>query len=98
MINYIQTVCSMKQKSVLAFSGGLDTSVVVKYMQEMHDVDVITVTVDVGQGDNANKILRKAKKLGVKKQNSLGNHCRLRLKKRTGIDSKLNFRKFVRFW
>tara|TARA_B100000745_G_scaffold298995_1_gene248794 strand:+ start:358 stop:1545 length:1188 start_codon:yes stop_codon:yes gene_type:complete len=57
----------MKQKSVLAFSGGLDTSVVVKYMQEMHDVDVITVTVDVGQGDNANKILRKAKKLGVKK-------------------------------
>ena len=57
----------MKQKSILAFSGGLDTSVVVKYLQEMHDVDVITVTVDVGQGDDANKILKKAKKLGVKK-------------------------------
>ncbi len=57
----------MKQKSILAFSGGLDTSVVVKYMQDMHDMDVVTVTVDVGQGDDSNKIARKAKKLGVKK-------------------------------
>ena len=57
----------MKQKSILAFSGGLDTSVVVKYMQDMHDMDVITVTVDVGQGDDNNKIAKKAKKLGVKK-------------------------------
>ena len=57
----------MKQKSILAFSGGLDTSVVVKYMQDMHNMDVITVTVDVGQGDDSNKIARKAKKLGVKK-------------------------------
>ena len=36
-------------------------------MQEIHDMDVITVTVDVGQGDNQNKIAKKAKKLGVKK-------------------------------
>ena len=57
----------MKQKSILAFSGGLDTSVVVKYMQEIHDMDVITVTVDVGQGDDHSKISKKAKKLGVKK-------------------------------
>ena len=57
----------MKQKSILAFSGGLDTSVVVKYMQDMHDMDVITVTVDVGQGDDSTKIAKKAKKLGVKK-------------------------------
>ena len=55
-----------KQKSILAFSGGLDTSVVVKYMQEIHDMDVITVTVDVGQGDNQNKIAKKAKKLKEK--------------------------------
>ena len=41
----------MKGKAVLAFSGGLDTSVVVKYLQEKHNLDVITVTVDVGQGD-----------------------------------------------
>jgi len=57
----------MKQKAILAFSGGLDTSVVVKYLQENHNMDVITVTVDVGQEDNYKKISDKAKKLGVKK-------------------------------
>ena len=57
----------MAQKGILAFSGGLDTSVVVKYLQDEHDMDVITVTVDVGQGDDAKKIAQKAKKLGVKK-------------------------------
>ncbi len=57
----------MAQKGILAFSGGLDTSVVVKYLQDEHDMDVITVTVDVGQGDNNKKIASKAKKLGVKK-------------------------------
>ena len=57
----------MTQKGILAFSGGLDTSVVVKYLQEEHDMDVITVTVDVGQGDDPKKIEAKAKKLGVKK-------------------------------
>jgi len=57
----------MTEKAVLAFSGGLDTSVVVKYLQEKHDMDVITVTVDVGQGDDYKKIAAKAKKLGVKK-------------------------------
>ena len=56
----------MTQKGILAFSGGLDTSVVVKYLQEEHDMDVITVTVDVGQGDDVKKIASKAKKLGVK--------------------------------
>ena len=43
-------MCFMTQKGILAFSGGLDTSVVVKYLQEEQDMDVITVTVDVGQG------------------------------------------------
>ena len=57
----------MTKKAVLAFSGGLDTSVVVKYLQEKYDMDVITVTVDVGQGDDQKKIAAKAKKLGVKK-------------------------------
>ena len=60
-------LCPMKQKAILAFSGGLDTSVVVKYLQEKHNMDVITVTVDVGQEDNYKKISAKAKKLGVKK-------------------------------
>ena len=57
----------MKQKAILAFSGGLDTSVVVKYLQEKHNMDVITVTVDVGQEDDYKKISAKAKKLGVVK-------------------------------
>ena len=57
----------MTKKAILAFSGGLDTSVVVKYLQEKHDMDVVTVTVDVGQGDDQKKIAAKAKKLGVKK-------------------------------
>ncbi|MGI0101347.1 MAG: argininosuccinate synthase [Nitrosotalea sp.] len=55
----------MKGKAVLAFSGGLDTSVVVKYLQEKHGFDVVTITVDVGQGDDLKKITSKAKKLGV---------------------------------
>ncbi len=55
----------MKGKAVLAFSGGLDTSVVVKYLQKEHNLDVVTVTVDVGQGDDQKKITAKAKKLGA---------------------------------
>lgn len=57
----------MKGKAVLAFSGGLDTSVVIKYLQDKHKLDVITVTVDVGQEDNLKKISAKAKSLGVLK-------------------------------
>jgi argininosuccinate synthase len=55
----------MTEKGILAFSGGLDTSVVIKYLQEEYNMDVITVTVDVGQGDDQKKIEAKAKKLGV---------------------------------
>jgi len=61
----------MKGRAVLAFSGGLDTSVVVKYLQEKHNLDVVTVTVDVGQGDDQKKITSKAKKLGVVKHYNL---------------------------
>ncbi len=57
----------IKGKAVLAFSGGLDTSVVIKYLQEKHNLDVVTVTVDVGQEDNLKKISAKAKSLGVLK-------------------------------
>src|SRR5574337_1063984 len=57
----------MKGKAVLAFSGGLDTSVVIKYLQDKHGLDVVTVTVDVGQEDNLKQISDKAKSLGVLK-------------------------------
>ncbi len=43
-------------KAVLAFSGGLDTSVCVKYLQKLHNLDVITLTVDVGQDDDFDEI------------------------------------------
>jgi len=53
----------MKQKAILAFSGGLDTSVVVKYLQEKHNMDVVTVTVDVGQKMTTKKFLLRQKNL-----------------------------------
>ena len=68
----------MKGKAVLAFSGGLDTSVVVKYLQEKHNLDVVTVTIDVGQGDDQKKIASKAKKLGSK---TLQLRCAFRIRK-----------------
>lgn len=52
---------------VLAYSGGLDTSVILKMMQERLDAEVVTVTVDVGQKDDFEKIEEKALKLGALK-------------------------------
>ncbi len=57
----------MAEKGILAFSGGLDTSVVVRYLQEEHGLDVITVTVDVGQNESPETIETKAMDLGVKR-------------------------------
>ena len=61
----------MSGKAVLAFSGGLDTSVVVKYLQEDLDMDVVTVTVDVGQGGSSAEIGRRARALGVKRHHTI---------------------------
>lgn len=52
-------------KAVLAFSGGLDTTVVVKYLQDEHDLDVVTVTVDVGQGEDYEAVRKKSRALGA---------------------------------
>ena len=57
----------MKDVVVLAFSGGLDTSVSIKWLQEKQGVDVVTATVDVGQGDDLKQIEENAYKIGVKK-------------------------------
>lgn len=56
---------------MLAYSGGLDTSVLIKYLQEKYDAQVITVTVDVGQGEDLLSAEEKAKKLGVLKHFSI---------------------------
>ena len=61
----------MAKKAILAFSGGLDTSVVVKYLQQDHGMDVVTVTVDVGQGDDHREIARKARRLGVRRHHTV---------------------------
>jgi argininosuccinate synthase len=55
----------VKKKIVLAYSGGLDTSVMLKWLQEQYKSDVVSVTLDVGQGDDLKKIEEKAWKLGV---------------------------------
>jgi argininosuccinate synthase len=54
-----------KQKIVLAYSGGLDTSVCIKYLQVLHDMDVVTVTVDCGQTDDFTEIEKKARSIGA---------------------------------
>ncbi len=51
-------------KVVLAFSGGLDTSVCIKYLQKLHDLDVITLTVDIGQEEDFNEIEKISYSLG----------------------------------
>jgi argininosuccinate synthase len=56
-----------KEKVVLAFSGGLDTSVCVRYLQVQNKADVITLTVDCGQDEDFKEIESKAKVIGALK-------------------------------
>ncbi len=55
-----------KKKIVLAYSGGLDTSIILKWLQENYDADVVCYTADVGQEIDKKKIITNAKKFGVK--------------------------------
>ena len=55
-----------KKKIVLAYSGGLDTSVILKWLQENYNAEVICYTADVGQEIDRKKIFKNAKKFGVK--------------------------------
>ena len=55
-----------KKKIVLAYSGGLDTSIILKWLQENYKAEVIAYTADIGQKVNRKKIFKNAKKLGVK--------------------------------
>ena len=56
----------MPKKIVLAYSGGLDTSVILKWLQNKYKCSVVTFTADIGQGDELLPIEMKAKSLGVK--------------------------------
>ena len=57
----------MKPKIVLAYSGGLDTSVILKWLQTEYNADVIAYAADLGQGAELTEAKAKAKKLGAKK-------------------------------
>ncbi|MHA2405136.1 MAG: argininosuccinate synthase [Candidatus Hermodarchaeia archaeon] len=57
----------MRDKLVLAYSGGLDTSTSIKWIQEKYNVDVVTLTINVGQGDDIDKIEKNAKTIGALK-------------------------------
>ncbi len=54
------------KKVVLAYSGGLDTSVILKWLQETYDCEVVTFTADIGQGEEVEPARAKAEALGVK--------------------------------
>ena len=55
------------KKIVLAYSGGLDTSIILRWLQENYKAEVIAYTSDIGQEMDKKKIIRNAKRLGVKK-------------------------------
>ena len=54
-----------KSKVILAYSGGLDTTVIIPWLKENYDYDVIAVCIDVGQGDDWKTIKARAIKTGA---------------------------------
>ncbi|MEM7567466.1 MAG: argininosuccinate synthase [Pseudomonadota bacterium] len=57
------------KKVVLAYSGGLDTSVILKWLQTKYEAEVVTFTADLGQGEELEPARRKAELLGIKPEN-----------------------------
>lgn len=57
------------KKVVLAYSGGLDTSVILKWLQETYSCEVVTFTADLGQGEELEPARKKAELLGIKPEN-----------------------------
>jgi len=53
------------KKVVLAYSGGLDTSVIVKWLQEEYQCEVVTFTADIGQGEEVEPARAKAQAMGI---------------------------------
>ncbi|MBD3797240.1 MAG: argininosuccinate synthase [Campylobacterales bacterium] len=56
-------------KVVLAYSGGLDTSIILKWLQDEYNAEVITFTADLGQGEEVEPAREKALKMGIKPEN-----------------------------
>ena len=57
------------RKVVLAYSGGLDTSVILKWLQDVYGCEVVTFTADLGQGEELEPARKKALMLGIKPEN-----------------------------
>ena len=57
------------KKVVLAYSGGLDTSIILKWLQDEYGCEVVTFTADLGQGEEIEPARAKALKMGIKKEN-----------------------------
>ncbi len=57
------------KKVVLAYSGGLDTSIILKWLQDEYNCEVVTFTADLGQGEEVEPAREKALKLGIKPEN-----------------------------
>lgn len=62
-----------KEKVVLAYSGGLDTSIIIPWLKENYDYDVIAVCGDVGQGKETDGLEERAKKAAL--QSSISRIC-----------------------
>ena len=60
------TKANKVRKVVLAYSGGLDTSVILKWLQDVYECEVITFTADIGQGEELSPARKKARMFGVK--------------------------------
>ncbi len=60
---------------MLAYSGGLDTSVILKWLQDNYDAEVVTFTADIGQGEELEPARKKALQLGIKQDNILSKIC-----------------------
>ena len=60
---------SAPKKVVLAYSGGLDTSIILKWLQTEYGCEVVTFTADLGQGEELEPARQKAELLGIKPEN-----------------------------
>ena len=56
---------SKVKKVVLAYSGGLDTSVILKWLQEVYECEVVTFTADIGQGEEIETARLRSQEMGI---------------------------------
>ncbi|MCB1767172.1 MAG: argininosuccinate synthase, partial [Candidatus Competibacteraceae bacterium] len=57
------------KKVVLAYSGGLDTSVILKWLQDVYQCEIVTFTADLGQAEEVEPVRQKALQFGIKPEN-----------------------------